>query len=252
MSCYSLALPSSNERFLTKSFTVEDIIDLNSLINNIDVAGIDLFVEAKFKEYTKNNYKLFNVDTFCYLLSQRIFAVSEKLELKRGENDHYTMYLAKLYNDIIKDDFILENEIKYKNNVIKIKYPYNLNDSDKIYAYLDDEERVSLSDLPVNCYKDVLSFYEKNEKLIVQDYFREVFNFNFSLENMIFLEVIQFLFQENVNSIYNNFFTLIHDYNYDIQSLKKFTLRELYLHIIVVNNYNKQKQKNKKQYEPGP
>ena len=112
--------------------------------------------------------------------------------------------------------------------------------------------KIPISDLPANCYKDIIKFYNKNNSLINQEYFKQVFNFDFILSNDVFLETLQFIFQENANSIFQNFFTLIHDYNYDIQSLKKFSMRELYLHILVVNNYNKNKQKERKKYEPGP
>jgi len=252
VSYYSLSLPTKKETILSKTFNVEDILDINYLINNLDIPGLDLFTEKKFKEYTDIEYKLTSFDKFSYLYSQRIFSISEKMTLKYSEERTFTLSLPKLYNDLILNDFIFNKKVKYRDKEFEIKYPYSFNEKEKLYAHTEDSLRIPISELPVNCYKDIINFYNKNNSLIDQDYFKKVFNFDFILSNDIFLEILQFIFQENANSIFQNFFTLIHDYNYDIQSLKKFSLRELYLHILVVNNYNKNKQKERKKYEPGP
>lgn len=247
MSYFSLTLPSIKETFLTKSLNVQDIIDINFLLSNKDIKGLDLFVEQKFLNYTNKDNKLLAFDKFAYLFSQRIFSVGEKIELKISDNKTKTVKLIEIYNDIIEKDFILSKEIKFNSERLTLQYPYNFSDEERIYAKDNENTLIPVSYLPVNIFKEATTFFSYNNDLIKQDSFKSTYNTNFSLNNEQFIQILGFIFNENVNSIYENFFTLCHSYNYDIGVMKEFTLRELYLHILVVNNYVKKQKREKKQ-----
>lgn len=252
MSYYSLTLPSIKETFLTSTFCIQDVIDINFLIKNKDNKGLDLYVDKKFRENTGRADKLYAIDKFVYLFSQRIFSVGENIELKSGENSTFRVSLINLYNEIAEKDFILREEFKIKEETLWFSLPHHLDEQENIIAVDKEGETIPVSSLPINNFKQATEFFSKNNNKIVQNTYKQVFYEDFTLTNESILNLTSFLFSENINSIYENMFTLCSSYNYDIGVMKELTSRELYLHILTVNNYVKQKNKEKRQYEPNP
>lgn len=252
MSYYSLTLPSIKETFLTSTFSIQDVIDINFLIKNKDNKGLDLYVDKKFKENTGRTDKLYAIDKFIYLFSQRIFSVGENVELKKGENSTFKVSLINLYNEIAEKDFILKEEFNIKEETLWFSLPYHLDEQDNIIAIDKEGDNIPVSSLPIDNFKQASNFFSKNNNLIDQNTYKKIFLEDFTLTNEYILDLISFLYSENINSIYENMFTLCSSYNYDIGVMKDFSSRELYLHILTVNNYVKQKNKEKKQYESNP
>lgn len=249
MSYYSLTLPSKKEDILSKTFTIDDYISVIQLVNTDDIKGLDLFVEEKFKEYTKKDITLYSADKFAYLLAQRIISNNEKITLKTGTDSTFSLDLFKIYQDLLEHSFKIEEVIDYKGIKIKIGLPFSLSFKDNIQIHsINDKilrENSKASDLPQSAFNKITEFYNFNNNLIVQDYFSSIFKGKFTFNNESFLFLIKFIYGEDISSIYENFFTLCKGYNYDIGVMKGFTLRELYLHIILVNNYVKEQNKKK-------
>lgn len=249
MSVYSLTLPSIKKTFLSKGFTVQDCLDINFLINNEDKIGLDLYIQKKFLEYTDLDNELLAIDKFAYLFTQKIMSHDPVLKLKSGENDSISVNLVQIYNDLMEKDFIKEQEITINNIKLVYGLPKSLNSDKSIQLYSVNGTKVEediLDSLPAKIIKTISGFITKNNELINQSYYYDVFKSKFSLKNSEYFSFIKLLFTENIASLFHTLFILNKEYNLDIDFIRNFTQRDLYLYVLTVNKYVKDKEQQQK------
>jgi len=250
---------SSGKNVLTKQFTTQDCIDLHFLLANQDFTGVDLFCQAKYEEYSKDNTKLNSLEKFLYLFSQKILSHSFDTSVVHKMKDSETkltklVNLVKIYNSV--SDAIFQTKGSFTEGDLQIEYgiPFNLADKnyysfysikvkDKELTNVESLETTTMSFLPVKLYRELQEMQLKNNKLIKSEYFQSNFLRELTFTNECFLYLLDFIYSENVADFFSLTYNMNKDFNVDYSHIKSITMRELYL---LVDTINKSVQDKKK------
>ena len=262
MPYYTFRINSTEKNVLTKTFNTRDYFDLHFLLAGQDFIGVDLFCEAKFKEYTKNDTQLNCFDKFLYLFSQKVVSHESDISIVQTINEEKTtkiISLAKIYNEICDlkfktRDVFVEGDLK-----LEFGIPNNLSDKRNVVFYdlelknnkienITDYDLITLSFLPVKLYKQISQLQQSNNKNIASEYFYTCFLRDLSFDTETFLYMLNFIFNENVSNFYDLAFKLNKDFHVNYSYIDTITMRELSLLTETINKSIKDK-KNKSDYE---
>lgn len=251
MPYYSLKLPSVDKEIFTKQFSVRDCLDINYLISTNDIIGIDFFVEEKIKTYSNCTADLTVFDKFLYLFSQSIFCDKDTININDGVDEDGTkivkiINLIEAYNCF--DTGTIQSKKRIKSGEIDIIFGLtsNFNDKEVVKVYSVGGEKIDyniIPDLPISLYKEITEFYHIENDKIDRDTFKKILRYKINLSSEVFIEILKFLFNENIKNHFDITFQLQKNYNFDIQYIESLTPKELSLYVLTVNNYVEEENK---------